>query len=111
MANAAEPVGRRETGRGMDMAIAFAAQRQARFAVALLAFAMVATARAEDVPPPQQQPGAAAPSGQKSGGPGGRGAAPASPAAAEQHRLPPDSTTNQTLALPGRTLAFAATAG
>ena len=34
-----------------------------------------------------------------------------SPAAAEQHRLPPDSTTKQTLALPGRTLAFTATAG
>ena len=33
------------------------------------------------------------------------------PAAAEQHRLPPDSTTKQTLALPGRTLAFTATAG
>ena len=31
--------------------------------------------------------------------------------AAEQHRLPPDSTTKQTLALPGRTLSFAATAG
>ena len=38
-------------------------------------------------------------------------ATPASPAAAEQHRLPPDSTTKQTLALPGRTLAFTATAG
>ena len=31
--------------------------------------------------------------------------------AAEQHRLPPDSTTKQTLVLPGRTLAFTATAG
>ena len=41
----------------------------------------------------------------------GRGGAPASPAAAEQHRLPPDSTTKQTLALPGRTLDFTATAG
>src|SRR5204862_533487 len=29
----------------------------------------------------------------------------------EQHRLPPDSTTKQTLALPGRTLTFTATAG
>ena len=58
-----------------------------------------------------QQP-AATPSGQKSGATGGRsGAAPSSPAAAEQHRLPPDSTTKQTLALPGRTLAFTATAG
>jgi carboxypeptidase C (cathepsin A) len=31
--------------------------------------------------------------------------------AAEQHRLPPDSTTKHALALPGRTLNFAATAG
>src|ERR1700724_312223 len=60
---------------------------------------------------PQPQP-AATPSGQKSGGPGGRGTGtPGSPAAAEQHRLPPDSTTRQTLALPGRTLNFSATAG
>ena len=29
----------------------------------------------------------------------------------KQHRLPPDSTTKQTLALPGRTLDFTATAG
>src|SRR5712692_3784583 len=35
----------------------------------------------------------------------------ANPPAAEQHRLPPDSTTKQTLALPGRTLDFTATAG
>ena len=40
---------------------------------------------------------------------GGARAAP--PPAAEQHRLPPDSTTRQTLALPGRTLDFTATAG
>jgi carboxypeptidase C (cathepsin A) len=92
------------------MAIRFAVPRHARFAVAFVAFAMIAGARAEDAPPPQQQP-AAAPSGQKSGG-GGRAAAnPASPPAAEQHRLPPDSTTKQTLVLPGRTLSFAATAG
>jgi carboxypeptidase C (cathepsin A) len=72
---------------------------------------MIAGARGEDTPqPPQQQP-AATPSAQKSGGAGGRTANPASPAAAEQHRLPPDSTTKQTLTLPGRTLAFAATAG
>ena len=36
---------------------------------------------------------------------------PASPAVAEQHKLPPDSTTKQTLELPGRTLSFTATAG
>ena len=33
------------------------------------------------------------------------------PSAAEQHRLPPDSTTRHTIVLPGRTLAFTATAG
>src|ERR1700736_3948511 len=93
------------------MAIHFPAPRHACFAAALLVLAMLAGARAEDAPqPPDQQP-AATPSGQKSGAPGGRGNAPNSPAAAEQHRLPPDSTTKQTLALPGRTLAFTATAG
>ena len=64
----------------------------------------------QDAPAPAQQP-AAAPSGQKAGGPAGHAAGPTPPAAAEQHRLPPDSTTKQTLALPGRTLAFTATAG
>jgi carboxypeptidase C (cathepsin A) len=93
------------------MAIAFSLPRQAGFVLALLAFSMVASARAEDAPPAPAQPSAAAPSGQKSGGAGGRAATPASPATAEQHRLPPDSTTKQTLALPGRTLNFAATAG
>jgi carboxypeptidase C (cathepsin A) len=93
------------------MAVRFVAQRRLRAVVALLAFAMLAAARAEDAPTPAQQP-AAAPSGQKAGGPGGRAATgPASAPAAEQHRLPPDSTTKQTLALPGRTLAFTATAG
>ncbi len=68
-------------------------------------------ARAEDAPPPQPQstpaPGPARP------GPGGNRAAstPSSPSTAEQHKLPPDSTTKQTVELPGRTLAFTATAG
>src|ERR1019366_9485316 len=97
---------RRRTG----MAIGFAAPRQARFALALVAFCMMAGARAEDAPQPAQQP-TAAPSGQKSGATGARGNTVNSPVVAEQHRLPPDSTTRQTLALPGRTLAFAATAG
>ncbi|HEY5127747.1 MAG TPA: peptidase S10 [Bradyrhizobium sp.] len=91
------------------MAIHIVAPRHARFALALLAFTMVAGARAEDTPQLPQEHPAAAPAGQKSGG--GRAATPASPAAAEQHRLPPDSTTKQTLALPGRTLNFTATAG
>ena len=85
------------------MAIRLAASHHAGLAAVLLAFAMLAAARAEDAPPPQEHP-AAAPSGQKSGA--GRAGAPASPAAAEQHKLPPDSTTKQTLALPGRTLDF-----
>ncbi len=93
------------------MAIRFAATPYLIcLAVALLAFSLVNAARADDEPAPADHP-IAAPSGQKSGGPGGRGATPASPAAAEQHRLPPDSTTKQTLTLPGRTLAFSATAG
>ena len=92
------------------MAIGFAASRHARFALALVAFCMMAGARAEDAPQPAQQP-TAAPSGQKSGATGARGNTVNSPVVAEQHRLPPDSTTKQTLALPGRTLAFTATAG
>ena len=90
------------------MAIRFAGSHHAALAAVLLAFAMLAAARAEDAPPPQEHP-AAAPSDQRSAA--GRPGAPASPAAAEQHKLPPDSTTKQTLALPGRTLAFTATAG
>jgi carboxypeptidase C (cathepsin A) len=96
------------------MAIPFPAARHAGIAVALLAFSVLAGARAEDAPqPPQPQP-AATPSGQKAGGTGAgaRGNTPSPAAAAsEQHRLPPDSTTKQTLALPGRTLSFTATAG
>jgi carboxypeptidase C (cathepsin A) len=87
------------------MAIAFPAPHHARIAVALLALLTVIGARAEDAPSPHSQPAAATPSGQKSGGGG------AAPAATEQHRLPPDSTTKQTLALPGHTLAFSASAG
>jgi carboxypeptidase C (cathepsin A) len=76
-----------------------------RLAVALVVFSLVVGARAQDTPQPQPTPTA---SGQRSG----RAAAPpASPAAAEEHRLPPDSTTKQTLAFDGRTLDFLATAG
>jgi carboxypeptidase C (cathepsin A) len=95
------------------MAIRHQALRHARVIFALFAFSMLTAARAEDEPqPPSQQP-AATPSGQKAGGTGGRGSGSTSnsPAAAEQHRLPPDSTTKQALTLPGRSLAFAATAG
>jgi carboxypeptidase C (cathepsin A) len=94
------------------MAIHFVPPRGARLVLALLAFSMMAGARAQDVSPqPSQQQPAATPSGQKSGATGGRAGTPTSPATAEEHRLPPDSTTKQTLALPGRTLDFKATAG
>jgi carboxypeptidase C (cathepsin A) len=86
------------------MAVRFAA----RVALALLLFAMLAGARAEKGAAPQPT---ATPSDQKPGATGGRGDAANAPAAAEQHRLPPDSTTKQTLVLPGRTLSFTATAG
>jgi carboxypeptidase C (cathepsin A) len=96
------------------MAFRFTATRPARLAAALLVVCWASSARAEEASSPtSQQPAAAAatpsPSGQKGGA--GRGAAAPAPSAAEQHRLPPDSTTTQTLALPGRTLNFTATAG
>jgi carboxypeptidase C (cathepsin A) len=87
------------------MAIRFRTSRHLRPVLALLLFFMAAAVRAEDAPHPSPQQPAAAPSAQKTGGP----AATSESAAA--HRLPPDSTTKQTLTLPGRTLNFAATAG
>jgi carboxypeptidase C (cathepsin A) len=100
------------------MANAFTAPRRVRgpILVALLALTLAVTARAEeaDEPKPEQPARAApsdaakAPSGQKGGRGGGQAAAPA---ATDQHRLPPDSTTKHTLALPGRTLSFTAVAG
>ena len=47
----------------------------------------------------------------KAGPSAGAGSASASPAVAAQQKLPPDSTTKQTLELPDRTLSFTATAG
>jgi carboxypeptidase C (cathepsin A) len=86
-----------------------------RVAIVLLAFSLLTETRAQDAAPtPQPQPSstaAPAPSGQKGGARARGDISPSSPAAAEQHRLPPDSTTKQTLALPGRTLDFTATAG
>jgi carboxypeptidase C (cathepsin A) len=102
------------------MAFLFAARRHIWLAVTLLALSGVAGARAEDAhdPASQQQPATASPSPSPSGQKGGAGrgnAAATSPAAtppaAEAHRLPPDATTKQTLALPGRSLSFTATAG
>jgi carboxypeptidase C (cathepsin A) len=79
---------------------------------AVLALALslpVAGAGAQDtVQLPASQGGA--PSGQKAPAAGGRNSANAPPAA-DPRRLPEDSTTKQSLALPGRTLSFEATAG
>ncbi|TGN75042.1 peptidase S10 [Bradyrhizobium yuanmingense] len=62
-----------------------------------------------DNPPPRSKATTLA---DQKDGPGARaGQTPDTPSAAEQHRLPPDSTTVQTLELPGRALAFTATAG
>jgi len=105
--NEAAPEDRSKQGEDKDMAIPFPATRHARFALLLLALLFAVGARAEDAPQPKP---AATPSGQKAGAEG-RGSTANPPAAAEQHRLPPDSTTKQTLALPGRTLDFTAIAG
>ena len=95
------------------MAIGFAGTRHLRVLAALLVVAFAFQARAEEARPPGQPPATAsadkAPSDQK--GAAARGGSQTTPSAAEQHRLPPDSTTQQTLALPERTLSFTATAG
>jgi len=95
------------------MVLRFTAQHNLRLAVTLLALVCVAGARAQDAPAPspQQQPATATPSPSPSGQKGGAGRSNGAAPAAEPHRLPPDSTTRQTLALPGRTLNFTATAG
>jgi carboxypeptidase C (cathepsin A) len=95
------------------MSIAARALRKLSLALMLGAFCMTGSARAEDTPAtpqPSASPSTQAPAGQKGGG-GRANTPPASPTVAEQHRLPPDSTTKQTLELPGRTLSFSATAG
>src|SRR6266436_66458 len=109
---AAAPRNCGQQGEDSDMAILFHRPRLTCFVIAFLALSMMGSARAEDAPQPPQQPPAATPSAQKSGATREHsGATPNSPAAPEQRRLPPDSTTKQTLVLPGRTLAFTATAG
>jgi carboxypeptidase C (cathepsin A) len=85
--------------------------RLACLALALLAWSLPCGVRAEDAAEIAKQPPGAAISGQKAQDAGSK-PNPSSPAAgAEQHHLPPDSTTRQTLTLPGRSLAFTATAG
>jgi carboxypeptidase C (cathepsin A) len=93
------------------MTTPFAVPRHARVILAFLILFLVAGVRAEDASRPSGPQPAATPSGPKSGAGGGYGNASNPPVAAEPHRLPPDSTTQQTLVLPGRTLAFTATAG
>ena len=99
------------------MANRFITQWLARFAIVLLALSLASAARAEEAqdPPQPSQPAATPtpgqpPAGQKGGGRRG-GDAATTPSASEQHRLPPDSTTKQSLAFSGRTLSFSATAG
>lgn len=92
-----------------------------RLTAALLVACLATAARADDeAPQPSPSPSAQAPSGQNPSGQKGRAGrgetgsganATATTPAAEQHRLPPDSTTKQSVALPGRTLAFSATGG
>ncbi|MBR1246411.1 peptidase S10 [Bradyrhizobium sp. AUGA SZCCT0169] len=103
------------------MAFRFTARRHMQLAITLVMLSCVAGVRAQDASPTaaQQQPAATPtpgptlppqpPQGQKGGGRRGDAATPQP--VSDQHRLPPDSTTKQTLALPGRTLAFTATAG
>jgi carboxypeptidase C (cathepsin A) len=93
------------------MSVRFAAAQLTLGAAAVLAFVMITPALAQDAPPADQARPNLTPSAQKSGAQDRRATTPASPAVAEQHRLPADSTTKQTLSLPERTLAFAATAG
>ncbi|MGY3079679.1 carboxypeptidase C (cathepsin A) [Bradyrhizobium sp. LM6.10] len=82
--------------------------RRTAVALALFACGTMGSAFADN---PPSGPEATTLADQK-GSPGARaGQTPGTPLAAEQHRLPPDSTTRQTLELPGRTLEFAATAG
>jgi carboxypeptidase C (cathepsin A) len=92
------------------MIIALPVRRLSRLGLALVVLSMWGSARADD-PPPAEKPAAATPSGQKSGAAGRRATDGADTPAAEQHRLPPDATTRHTLDLPGRSLAFTATAG
>ncbi|UWU72875.1 S10 family peptidase [Bradyrhizobium sp. NC92] len=90
------------------MQFAWTALRRAAVALALFAGGMMGSALADN---PPSRPGATTLADQK-GSPGARaGHTLSTLSAAEQHRLPPDSTTRQALELPGRTLAFTATAG
>ncbi|SCB31386.1 Carboxypeptidase C (cathepsin A) [Bradyrhizobium shewense] len=79
------------------------ALRHTSLALILFACGGMESALAADPAPVQ----VTTPPGQKAGA----GQTPSMRSPAEQHRLPPDSSTAQTLELPGRTLSFVATAG
>ncbi|WP_156908710.1 S10 family peptidase [Bradyrhizobium murdochi] len=96
------------------MAFRFMPTRPMHLAAAILVLCCATGVRAEEASSPtSRQPATATPSPSPSGQKGGAGRDPAatpSPAA-EQRHLPPDSTTQQTLTLPDRTLNFTAIAG
>ncbi|MFI5012121.1 MAG: S10 family peptidase [Hyphomicrobiales bacterium] len=98
------------------MGISYPFPARAVVASGAMAFFLMPAAFAQEAQPaPAPAPAAApaAPGGQRpeARSQAGRPAQPAAPQASELHRLPPDSTTKQTLVLPDRTLAFTATAG
>src|SRR5215468_248693 len=96
------------------MACALKASRSSCLMAALVVLSLASSAYGQEAAPsPSPSPSAAQKGGPSSQTQSGRRAAetPANPSAAEQHRLPPDSTTKQTVSLPGRSLSFTATAG
>src|SRR5689334_11277166 len=97
------------------MACALKVWRSLGLAAALFVLTVAGATHAQNASPaPSASP---SPAGQKAGPgtqtqSGGRAAeTPSTSGTAEQHRLPPDSTTTQTVNLPGRSLSFTATAG
>ncbi|MCP3388787.1 peptidase S10 [Bradyrhizobium sp. CCGB12] len=86
------------------------ALRRVILVLAVSTFALAGFARADD--PPQPRSDTTGPTGQKAGrGSGAQNTPQTSPSNTEAHRLPADSTTKQTLDLPGRIINFVATAG
>jgi carboxypeptidase C (cathepsin A) len=96
------------------MAVRSAAARNLLSAFGVLAVLLAVTAiHAEDAPPPPSQSPASRvpPSGHRADTQSGRSDAGSASSPSEQRRLPEDSTTRQSVELPGRTLSFNATAG
>ena len=86
--------------------------RHAFIPAVLLALLLPATVRADDAPPAAApHHSEAKPSDAKGAPKGDSESAHGATSAADHRRLPPDSVTKHTLALPGRSLAFTATAG